>query len=604
MDERFQEFKELLAVLSEEEFDIEEIKEYMKKIQRVVAREMECGIEEEMSDEEKDRVKTEILAEYLASYKEELNQRIGLSPEQARRWEACRTLENLHQFNTSWYAALVDAIIRQEYDKRKEVKKTFLQLNAEANQARKFGQDMKKYFGIDEKLLDEMKKIIRECYQECQQTRQVYDKAKKNKPNFHDMIFQRIEAMRIQIDKEKSIPKIEYYLRYLEEYGFLDEFIEAANEYYDALGLSGLKLEKRNPLGQTTETQEERERKHKAPLEEGYLYDEKTGTYEYISKEKMRKLSKKQAQKVFAYGDYIYDEDIGVLDSLSKEELAKLSSDELLLLELFYGSKYAEERVKMERAMTAIRLADLWPEIINGDEKTIDEISDERIRAAHIRDLALIYLYDEEGKKKFDTEEPSITITPNMKRLYTNFLTKHGLEKVSIVEDLEALKPELSNIRRTTSELYQNQGMIVYRLKDGRMKDVKWGLAEKERVLADTPEAYQERLQGQELLIIAKKGFRGPIAMSVSLEALQEVFQGAKIKPFENQELLSTDYMDIMARLLLTSNPYVEAKAKEIYHADPSNVTAAYLANKPVKQATDNVAKKMESTGIAPEIPE
>lgn len=210
----------------------------------------------------------------------------------------------------------------------------------------------------------------------------------------------------------------------LDEYGFLDEYIENSNNDLEKLELSELKFSKRNPI----------------PDEQ---YDME--------------------------GNLVKDtEDIGVIDALSDEELEQIPLDELQLITAFYESRYFQERLGVSNAMSVIKTLDLWDTLLNGIDNDIEEIDDKKIEGALKKDLAINYLCDDD-----------IEITNKMRKQYRKFLKSQGMYESKCIEDeVEETRKENSNLIYTADDINVLLGLIMQQLKDKTLKIKDWGVLE------------------------------------------------------------------------------------------------------------------------------
>ena len=150
--------------------------------------------------------------------------------------------------------------------------------------------------------------------------------------------------------KDKMIISLQQKIGFLEEYGFLDEYIDENNEHLKKSGLPEVQLEKRNPLPDV-------------------MYN---SNGEEISPEE--------------------HEEKGVIDHFDRANLEKLSLEELFLLELFWKSKYFNAKLETLEAISAIDCLELWPILIDGEDSEIEGFDDEKIKNALKKDVALTYL--------------------------------------------------------------------------------------------------------------------------------------------------------------------------------------------------------------------
>lgn len=210
----------------------------------------------------------------------------------------------------------------------------------------------------------------------------------------------------------------------LDEYGFLDEYIESSNEDLEKIGLSEIKFSKRNPI----------------PDEQ---YDSE--------------------------GNLVQDvEDIGVIDALAEEELEKIPLGELHGMAAFYESRYLQERLGLSKAMSVIRTLEMWNTVLHGSREDIEGFDDAKIEGALKKDLAITYLCKD-----------GLDITHKMRKQYRKFLKQYGMyEKKSIEEEAKDTTPELDNLQGVATDTAILSGLIMEQLKNKRMKVKKWGVLE------------------------------------------------------------------------------------------------------------------------------
>lgn len=212
----------------------------------------------------------------------------------------------------------------------------------------------------------------------------------------------------------------------IEEYGFLDEYIESSNEDLEKLGLSELKYLKRNPI----------------PDEQ---YDSE--------------------------GNLVKDvEDIGIIDALSEEELEKVPVEELLLMTAFYESKYFQERLGISKAMSVIKTLDMWDVILHGDNNDIEGFDNSKIEGALKKDLAINYLCDD-----------NIEITNKMRKQYRKFLkTQEMYETKEIDDEISETSVEISNLENAAGDIAILEDLILQCLKSKTLKVKDWGVLDAE----------------------------------------------------------------------------------------------------------------------------
>lgn len=233
------------------------------------------------------------------------------------------------------------------------------------------------------------------------------------------------EKDKLEADLRKKMTRIIHSsVSMLDEYGFLDEYIESSNEDLEKIGLSEIQFSKRNPI----------------PDEQ---YDSE--------------------------GNLVQDvEDIGVIDALTEEELEKIPLGELQGMAAFYESRYLQERLGLSKAMSVIRTLEMWDTVLHGSESDIDAFDDTKIEGALKKDLAVTYL-----------SKDILNITHKMRKQYRKFLKQYGMyEKKTIEEEANDTIPELDNLQGAATDTAILSGLIMEQLKTGSIKVKKWGVLE------------------------------------------------------------------------------------------------------------------------------
>lgn len=226
-----------------------------------------------------------------------------------------------------------------------------------------------------------------------------------------------------QAIKRILISEMQNDIAFLDEYGFLDEYIEEANNTLRKLGLEKLSYLKRNPIP-----------------------DEKYDAKRNLIKD---------------------DESIGVLDSFDTEHLEKLSVEQLTRMTGEWKEKYMEARISIAEAMATLHFLGLKDNLLKDDDSLIENLSEDEITKGLKIFKALETLY-----KCNNTNQ----IPERIEKQYKMFLDKNGIkQKNSIKDELEKIKPELKNIRVSATNAVLLQSLSVYQLyyKDAKVKS--WG---------------------------------------------------------------------------------------------------------------------------------
>lgn len=352
--------------------------------------------------------------------------------------------------------------------------------------------------------------------------------------NEHELI-NNISLVRTELSKmikDKLIDEMQRNVSFLNEYGFLDEYISIANQNLQELGLEKLKYYKRYPI----------------PDEK---YDEN--------------------------GNIIKDsEDIGVLDSFDTEYLEQLSPEELIMMAAFWKTKYMEARVKMFDAMSTIHSLNLRDDILEKDEAQIEELDEKMIEAALRENEVLLHLYRSEG-----------VLTEDMRKQHDNFLRANGIStNKSIEEKVEDIQPEVDRLDIIGAERILLQCVLMQMLHDKDIKIKAWG------VMPDS-EVNLENLEEDSVAIaIEHDRFRGAYVMGMPKEVLEKYFEGIadikKLPKFKKIDGIDEKYSRIMSLLYMPSNEFFRKTVKEYYAENPQSPLIANLAGKKPKKIPDN----------------
>lgn len=343
-------------------------------------------------------------------------------------------------------------------------------------------------------------------------------------------IIEYIKQEKKELEKElknEMIRIIQESVATLEEYGFIDEYIDIANIELEKLGLNELKISKRNPI----------------------------------------------ADEQYKDGKLVEDiEDIGVIDNFSTENLNNMQIEDLQIMSTFYLSKYFEERLGISKAMSTINTLELWDVMAKGDDNDIQELDNNRINSALKKDLALTYLC-----------QNGIEISPKIREQYEKFLDESHIKNDSNLEDdRESAQLETSNLNQTAIDIRFLIGLLIYQLKEKQAKIKRWG------VVKENQEGKQEDEATDNYITIAleNQNFRGPLLIGIPNNILTEIFgKESKIKFPEYKGKLNQSYCDIMAKLYLPTTKFFSTSIKKAYEENPQSEIVANLAGKKVREA-------------------
>lgn len=477
-----EDFKKVIENIKEDTVNEEETKRYILAIKRVVKKAYETCKDEQTEEE--------ILQDYLEEYDNDLKFR-GEAKEIFNKtimYESYKSILSEYKGNKSNF----DSIFR-------EARKRENQKNTDIIFAKKETR---------EAMISAVRYIIRS----------------KNLTKEKDILSAiNIEKTKISNELRSRMVKIIHSsLMILNEYGFIDEYIEEANKELEQIGLSELKYVKRNPIADRQ-------------------YDENGQLVEDV-------------------------EDIGVLDAFFEENLEQMSIEDLEIVTTFWESKYLQERVGLSKAMSTIKTLDLWKTMIHEDDEAIENLEKEKIRGALKKDLALTYLCRENSE-----------ITGKMKKQYKKFLKDQNMEsEVDISEEIEKFLPEISNLESAAADISILECLIIHQMLNKNMKVKKWGIVEGD--IGKDEEAFEGKV-----IAIENRNFRGPLLMGISegiLIALKEIGMD-KIPTYDKE--LNDPYCNVMANLYMPTNRYFNNLIKKAYKENPNSKLLADLAGKKVR---------------------
>lgn len=329
-----------------------------------------------------------------------------------------------------------------------------------------------------------------------------------------------------QVVKEKLISELQEEIAFLNEYGFLDEYIDDYNKKMTELGLERLSYLKRNPI----------------PLEK---YD------------RDGKLVKD-------------DEDIGVVDSFDTDYLEKLTVDQLTRMVGFFKEKYMGARIYIAEAISTIGFLNLWDKMIKNDDSAIENLSEEDIKNGLKNFEALAAVF------RCNNTNP---ITEKMAKQYKLFLDKNGINsKTTIQEEFEKIKPELKNIRIIATDTVFLQCLSIYQLysKDSKVKN--WGVLKADEKT--------EEKENSITVVIEDDEFRFPLIIDLPKNMLLkelDMEDESKLPVCKNPEKIHELKRTFKEMLYLPTNVFYKKTVGEYYKEKPDKIRAI-LAGKKVKE--------------------
>ncbi len=241
---------------------------------------------------------------------------------------------------------------------------------------------------LEKEIISTLRQFIRENNKKNPTYKEISDYLKENKSKLG------------RSTKDTFIQSIQKSISYLNEFGFLDEYIKMYNDKAKELGLEGLELVKQNPI----------------PDEQ------------------------------YQDGKLVKDtEDIGVLDAYSSENLERLSLETLCIMDYYWKSRYYKEMQLMSIVMQIIDENNLWDELCIKDSNKINELDSE-----HLKKLITKFLIT----RKIALN--NVEVTPELEEEYRKFLIDNGLQVSSLRDDVKDKEDEIKN-----NEMIRNQVAIL-----------------------------------------------------------------------------------------------------------------------------------------------
>ena len=157
----------------------------------------------------------------------------------------------------------------------------------------------------------------------------------------------------------------------------------------------------------------------------------------------------------------------------------------------------------MQEVYTGLDIIDnlgLWQEVIDGNEKDIDNMSMERLTPA-IQRARLILLIRDVTKKGEEIPE-------ELQSEYAKFLQEEGLPEGDLVEEINKTRREINALGGMLTNIIAMQSTIIQDLKSGNIRTKKWGK------IAENDDSI--------LLGINNPNFVGPTTMQLDKKVLED----------------------------------------------------------------------------------
>ena len=499
------ELQEYIEELKLHMLEIKDMKKVILKIKRYLDKEFEC-YEDEIAEGE--ITKQQIIEEFLKEHKEESEENVNF---QSRitflfsQYEACKKIIKTGRKSQSELNSLINAAKRIENNNKQE--------------------NLHNTINMKEEIITCLRIAIRDVRDE-KLTKGKKDYINATPEEIIAKIYEMKQAASDEL-KEKMISSLQKRVCFLEKFGYLDDYIEENNEALRALGLSGIEQVKRNPFPDVQ-------------------YD---GRGNIVNTEEI--------------------EDMGVIDVFEKENLEKLSPEELLVMEVFWKSKYFVERLEVFEALMTIDFLELWPMIKEEDEKAIQDVEEEKIKKALKRDLALTYLVKNRA-----------AITPELEQRYMQFLEKNDmLQKGTTMEELDRQSEELKVISGIANDLVLGECVIVDELINKELEAKNWGLVDASEFEDFSP------IDEKFVMALDMPSFRGTLLFSMDEESINNFFKTksrnekhSDVKLPKYKSKLDENYSKAMAKLFLPTSTYFKNYINKKYQENPSSPLLSQLA--------------------------
>lgn len=255
------------------------------------------------------------------------------------------------------------------------------------------------------------------------------------------------------------------------------------------------------------QTEKEIKDEQKAALEAVFSVLETYGiTDEYIDKansvlqeENVKSLS--FAKKIGLADDFCRDTDeIGLYDVLDERFLKTITVEDVNLFSAFWQSKLFQNMQEIYTGLDIIDNLGLWQEVIDGNEKDIDNMSMERLTPA-IQRARLILLIRDITKKGEEIPE-------ELQEEYIKFLQEEGLPKGDLAEEVNKKRIDTGALGGMLTNILAMQCAIIQDIKSNNMRIKKWGkIAEDDDFV---------------ILGINNPNFVGPTTMQLNKELLED----------------------------------------------------------------------------------
>lgn len=207
------------------------------------------------------------------------------------------------------------------------------------------------------------------------------------------------------------------------------------------------------------------------------------------------------SKKIGLSDDFCRDTDeIGLYDVLDERFLKTITVEDVNLFSAFWQSKFFQNMQEIYTGLDMIDNLDLWQEIIDGDEKDIDNMEMERLTPAIQKSRLILLIRDmiKQGEE----------IPDEIQKGYAEFLQEEGLPEVDLVKEIDKTRKETSALGRMLTNIIAMQSTIIQDLKSGNIRTKKWGK------IAENDDSI--------LLGINNPNFVGPTTMQLDKKVLED----------------------------------------------------------------------------------
>lgn len=579
LENKEQEFLNFIEALKAKDLNPETTKKYILTIKGYLDKIFE-NCDSEISREE-------IFNDWLKTYYEETSKRPVFGQKitfNFSQYDACKTLLKLEKKNKGAFLNLLREAKEKEATNSKE--DLYITLN------------------MKEQILRTLRSAVRSENDSRKKIARAQNKGTKLPP-FEVDVVSNIRCMKEDLEKiikSQLIKSVQESVAFLEEYGFIDEYISEANRSLENLHLEGLKHVKRNPLADVKYDENHQPMK----------YDENGNIIKYHRKEDfevdfydengvpiifddigdpMTVDAQGRKVKYDKNGNLVrskntgnfdeYDEDIGVIDTFDTKYLEKFSPEALLLLDTTWKSRYFLELVELNDAIFTIKFLDLTENLIGEDAESINEIDDKKIKEALRRILAVKM-----------ASNYKYSLNHKIKLQYSNYVKATGMKKTgTLLEDIESQNKALEGVCSAGTDVSWQECVIIDKLRRKQLDVKSWGISGEKVIEKD-----DGRKEKCYIIAIDSPDFRGTLVMSMEEALFREYYGGQTLEIQEYTTPINEEYSNVMSLLYLPNKQSFKSYIEQKYKQNPSDKFLSHLAV--------NFAGSKKINNVTPQNPE